>query len=128
MKLAALNIERVLSKVIDPIYRSYFNLLSQDYLQTKLKESTRSRRSKFFPDGFPTPSNPPDLNEQSTVDKRVSPADAAQDQLLGTVSSQLSNESAEDFSASNNTLKRNPSPNSKYSKQPKDSASISRPA
>lgn len=125
MKLAALNIERVLSKIMHPVYRSYFNLISQDYLQTKLKESTRTRKSKFFPEGFPGLSNSPDLGDQSTLDKQASLGLNAQDPLMATVSSHLSNESVEDFSASNNTLVKNPSPASKFSKKQKDTTSIS---
>ena len=123
MKLAALHLERVLGKVFDPVRRVAFGLLSQDYLQTKLKQTALGRRSKFFPDGFPGLGTGPDLSTPSPENRP--PEAPTVDGLLGTASSQLSVDSAEDFSASNTTQQRNPSPSSKVSKQPKDSASIS---
>jgi hypothetical protein len=48
MKLAALNIERVLSKVFISFTKSQFVSLSHDYLQTKLKDSMARRKSLMF--------------------------------------------------------------------------------
>ncbi len=48
MKLAALNIERVLSKIFTDYTKSQFVSLSHDYLQTKLKDSMSRRKSLMF--------------------------------------------------------------------------------
>jgi hypothetical protein len=48
MKLAALNIERVLSKIFTDFTKSQFVSLSHDFLQTKLKDSMSRRKSLMF--------------------------------------------------------------------------------
>jgi len=45
MKVATINLERVLSSIIVPLFKSYFHVITHDYLQSKMNETRNRKKS-----------------------------------------------------------------------------------